>query len=226
MLYFVRHQIECYFLSNLISWLITNTVALSTQLTFKSCCCGDLDGKLLNAQLALKPRAIFQHSRRWKVLHQRNAKRYKEVAVFKKILIICIGNICRSPTAEILLRETLASSDIEVSSAGLAALVENPIEPTARIVLEEHGFVHTAHKASQLTTQAVCGSDLILVMEQGHINSILNIAPQARGKVFLLGKWQNNREISDPYRQGKPAFVHAYALIEEAVHAWAQRLAR
>ncbi|WP_286835044.1 low molecular weight protein-tyrosine-phosphatase [Pseudomonas sp. PGPPP1] len=146
--------------------------------------------------------------------------------MFKKILIICIGNICRSPTAEILLRETLASSDIEVSSAGLAALVENPIEPTARIVLEEHGFVHTAHKASQLTTQAVCGSDLILVMEQGHINSILNIAPQARGKVFLLGKWQNNREISDPYRQGKPAFVHAYALIEEAVHAWAQRLAR
>jgi protein-tyrosine phosphatase len=44
--------------------------------------------------------------------------------------------------------------------------------------------------------------------------------------VLLLGKWQDDREISDPYRQGKPAFVHAYALIEEAVHAWAQRLAR
>ncbi|MNL66713.1 Low molecular weight protein-tyrosine-phosphatase etp [compost metagenome] len=62
-------------------------------------------------------------------------------------------------------------------------------------------------------------------MEKRHLEDILKIAPEARGKVFLLGKWQDDREIDDPYRQGKPAFVHAYALIEEAVHAWAQRLA-
>ncbi|MDQ3598480.1 MAG: low molecular weight phosphotyrosine protein phosphatase, partial [Pseudomonadota bacterium] len=65
-----------------------------------------------------------------------------------------------------------------------------------------------------------------LVMERQHINAVLSMAPEARGKVLLLGKWQNEREISDPYRQGKAAFVHAYALIEEAVNAWAQRLAR
>lgn len=144
----------------------------------------------------------------------------------KKILIVCIGNICRSPTAEILLRGALAPSDIMVSSAGLAALVDSPIEATARIVLEEHGLLPGEHKAIQLTSQAVSESDLILVMEQRHINGVLNIAPEARGKVLLLGKWQDDREISDPYRQGKPAFVHAYALIEEAVHAWAQRLIR
>lgn len=144
----------------------------------------------------------------------------------KKILIVCIGNICRSPTAETLLRGALAQSDIAVSSAGLAALVDNPIESTARIVLEEHGLLPGEHKAIQLTSQAVSESDLILVMEQRHINGVLNIAPEARGKVLLLGKWQDDREISDPYRQGKPAFVHAYALIEEAVHAWAQRLIR
>ncbi|EPJ96487.1 putative protein-tyrosine phosphatase [Pseudomonas psychrophila] len=44
--------------------------------------------------------------------------------------------------------------------------------------------------------------------------------------MFLLGKWQDNREINDPYRQGKPAFVHAYALIDAAVNAWAQRIKR
>ncbi|WP_460136616.1 low molecular weight protein-tyrosine-phosphatase [Pseudomonas sp. S1_E04] len=146
--------------------------------------------------------------------------------MFKKILVVCIGNICRSPTAEILLREALARSDIEVSSAGLAALEDNAIEPTARRVLEEHGYVPKTHKASQLTPQTVCESELILVMEKGHINGVLDIAPEARGKVFLLGKWQDNREIRDPYRQGKAAFVHAYTLIEEAVNAWAQRLAR
>ena len=63
-------------------------------------------------------------------------------------------------------------------------------------------------------------------MEQHHINGVLSLAPEARGKVFLLGKWQDNREINDPYRQGRPAFVHAYALIDGAVNAWAQRLKR
>lgn len=145
--------------------------------------------------------------------------------MFKKILIVCIGNICRSPTAESLMRDALARSDIKVSSAGLGALVDSPIEPTARLVLEEHGHPPFEHKATQLTPQAVSEADLILVMEQRHINGVLKVAPEARGKIVLLGKWQDNREISDPYRQGKAAFVHAYALIEEAVQAWAQRLA-
>lgn len=142
----------------------------------------------------------------------------------KKILIVCIGNICRSPTAESLMRDALAQVDIEVKSAGLAALVDSPIEPTASAVLLEHGHVPIEHKGMQLTSQSVNWADLILVMEKRHMAGVLNIAPEARGKVLLLGKWQDDREISDPYRQGKPAFVHAYALIEEAVNAWTQRL--
>ncbi|WP_223454439.1 low molecular weight protein-tyrosine-phosphatase [Pseudomonas sp. GL-RE-19] len=144
----------------------------------------------------------------------------------KKILIVCIGNICRSPTAESLMRDALGRTDIEVKSVGLGALVDNPIESTARLVLEEHGHVPMEHKATQLTSASVTAADLILVMEKRHIGDVLSIAPEARGKVFLLGKWQDNREISDPYREGKPAFAHAYALIEEAVHAWVQRLVR
>jgi protein-tyrosine phosphatase len=146
--------------------------------------------------------------------------------LFKKILIVCIGNICRSPTAEKLLRTALGPSDIKVSSAGLAALRDHPLESTACQVLTEHGHVPQAHKARQLTAEAVSDADLILVMEQRHIDGVLNLAPEARGKVFLLGKWQHDLEIKDPYRQGKPAFVQAYALIEQAAHAWAQRLAR
>jgi protein-tyrosine phosphatase len=146
--------------------------------------------------------------------------------LLKRVLIVCVGNICRSPIAEHLLRRALVHSDIEVRSAGLAALVGKPIEPMARAVLEEHGHLPDEHQAIQLTPQAVSEADLILVMEQRHVSGVLNIAPEARGKVLMLGKWQDDREISDPYRQGQPAFVHAYALIEEAVHAWAQRLAR
>jgi len=149
-----------------------------------------------------------------------------EVALFKKVLIVCIGNICRSPTAETLMRDALAHSAIQISSAGLGALIDSPVESTARLVLEEHGYKPFEHKATQITPEVISESDLILVMEQRHITGVLNIAPEARGKIFLLGKWQDNREIGDPYRQSKAAFVHTYALIEEAVHAWAQRLAR
>lgn len=146
--------------------------------------------------------------------------------LLRSVLVVCVGNICRSPLAEHLLREALVHCAIGVGSAGLAARVGEPIEPTARGVLEAHGHTPNEHRATQLTPRAISEADLILVMERKHVASVLTLAPEARGKVLMLGKWQNDREIADPYRQGKPAFVHAYALIEEAVNAWAQRLVR
>ena len=150
----------------------------------------------------------------------------KEAALFKRIMIVCVGNICRSPTAEHLLRVALAPSDIVVSSAGLGALEKHPIEKNARAVLESKGHVLSDHSGTQLNSSLINDSDLILVMEKKHIDGVLQIAPEARGKVFLLGKWQGDHEIDDPYRQGMPAFIHAYALIDGAVNAWAQRLKR
>lgn len=144
--------------------------------------------------------------------------------LFRKILVVCVGNICRSPTAELLLRNALAPSTITVASAGLAARVGESMETTARQVLENHGHSAEGFKARQLTADIVNDSDLILVMEKEHVKQVLNIASHARGKVFLLGKWQSEREIQDPYRQGKAAFIHAHALIEDAVCSWAQRL--
>lgn len=146
--------------------------------------------------------------------------------MFKRILMVCIGNICRSPTAEILLRDRLKGSGVEVRSAGIAALVGGAIEPTAHKLLAECEQLALDHKGKQLTSECVAWADLILVMERKHVGAVLAIAPQARGKVFLLGKWQDDREINDPYRQGEPAFKHAKALIDEAVNAWAQWLAR
>lgn len=146
--------------------------------------------------------------------------------LFRKILVVCVGNICRSPTAELLLRNALGASAITVSSAGLSARVGEGVEASAREVLENHGHCAEAFQARQLTSDIINDSDLILVMEKQHVNQVLKIASHARGKVFLLGKWQSEREIQDPYRQGKAAFIHAHALIEDAVSSWAQRLAR
>ena len=146
--------------------------------------------------------------------------------VFKRILIVCVGNICRSPTAEHLLRLALQGTVIEVSSAGLGALVDKPMDPAALGVLHEHGHTPGEHKARQISNALLRDSDLVLVMEKRHIQHITDMAPHARGKTFLLGKWLDDREITDPYRRDKETFEHVYALIEKSVNAWAQRLKR
>lgn len=144
--------------------------------------------------------------------------------MFKNVLVICAGNICRSPTGEHLLRRKLAHTGIRVSSAGLTAVVGHPFERHALATLQRHGQEPQEHRARQLTPQLLQVSDLVLVMERRQLQDVIRLSPVSRGKTFLLGKWQNEREIPDPYRHGTAAFEHAYALIEEGADAWSQRL--
>lgn len=144
--------------------------------------------------------------------------------MFKRILVVCVGNICRSPTAEYLLRQRLPQGGVEVGSAGLGAMIDYPIESTAAQVLVDHGIDGSEHRARQVTPGLLRESDLILVMEKSHVAAIGRMAPEVSGKVFLLGKWQDDAEISDPFRQERPAFDHVYDLIESSVDAWLPHL--
>lgn len=144
--------------------------------------------------------------------------------MFNSILIVCVGNICRSPMAEAMLRDQLAGKNIRVASAGVGALVDKPMDSTALEVLREHGGDHPDHKARQLTREMAHQYDLILTMEPRHVQDILKIAPEARGKTFLLGKWQGDQKIPDPYRQQRPAFEHVYQLVQQGVTSWAKHL--
>ncbi len=146
--------------------------------------------------------------------------------MFKRILFVCIGNICRSPTAEFLMRSRIAPGGIEVASAGLGALVGKPMDATAAQVLLEHGVDGSGHVAQQLNSELLRRSDLILAMEKSHVAAIGRSAPQASGKVFLLGKWQSDLDILDPYGQPRHAFDHAYRLIEKGVFDWLPHLGK
>jgi len=143
------------------------------------------------------------------------------MAMFNNVLVVCAGNICRSPTGEYLFKDKL-NNNINVSSAGLTALVDKGAEATATGIALSHNIDMNSHKARQLDSSLIANNDLILVMEQRHLSDLLGQYPQARGKTFLLGKWIENTEIPDPYKQSQEAFEHVYKLIDKACIAWAK----
>ncbi|KZN29544.1 phosphotyrosine protein phosphatase [Pseudoalteromonas luteoviolacea S2607] len=144
--------------------------------------------------------------------------------MFDSILVVCAGNICRSPTAEYVLKHKLKETKINVSSAGLTALEGKPADPMAREIASSHGIEMNEHQGRQLTSQLIASNSVILVMEERHLTDLCNRYPQARGKTFLLGKWLGDKEIPDPYRQSKEAFEHVYELIDSACGAWQKYL--
>ncbi len=141
--------------------------------------------------------------------------------MFEDILVVCVGNICRSPMAEILLRAQFPAKTI--SSAGIGALVGEPAHPIAIALMQELGVDLTAHRGRQLDEALVMQSDLVLVMERGHVAWIEGEWPHARGRVFRWGHW-SDFDVPDPYRCGEPEFREALRLIDKGLQDWKARL--
>ena len=144
--------------------------------------------------------------------------------MFQRILTVCIGNICRSPIAEYLLRERLAARGIQVASAGLNAMVDHPMDAMALQLLAEHGMDGAAHRARQLTPGLLREADLVLGMGKDQADTMARLAPEASGKIFVLDKWLQGRDIPDPYRQQRPAFDHVYGMVAQGVDSWLRYL--
>lgn len=140
--------------------------------------------------------------------------------VFKNILVICVGNICRSPSAEFLFRQKLRHRDIQVHSAGLKAMVGYPMDDNAMRMLEARGIDAATHRARQLEPAMLREADLVLAMEREHLAAVSRLAPEASGKLFLLDKWRDASDIPDPYRRSPQVFEHVHAMIERGVDSW------
>jgi len=138
--------------------------------------------------------------------------------MFNKIIVVCIGNICRSPVGERLLRQLLPEKNI--TSAGVGALVGCPVDSLTADVAREHGLDTNKHVAKKLTPEMCREADLILAMSENIRQDIYAIAPDARGKVMLFGKWLDDVEIPDPYKQKRAVHEKAFSLLEQAAHTW------
>ena len=136
--------------------------------------------------------------------------------------MVCTGNICRSPYAEYVLKAKAPT--LTVRSAGLAAMIDQQADETGRKVSQKRQVDLTGHRAQQLRSEIVVGADLLLVMEDEHILRLLRKYPEARGKVFKLGKWVGNKNIVDPYKRSSDFFELVFTEIEKAIDSWLPHL--
>ncbi|MCW2257098.1 protein-tyrosine phosphatase [Providencia alcalifaciens] len=138
--------------------------------------------------------------------------------MFNNILVVCMGNICRSPTGERLLQVHYPNKKIH--SAGIIAKNDMPAYDSAIRIAQNHNLSLENHQSRRLTSELSKEADLILVMENSHIDKIHRQFPETRGKVMLFGQWLNKTEIPDPHKRSDEMFEHVYQLMEKAVLQW------
>lgn len=140
---------------------------------------------------------------------------------FDNILVVCVGNICRSPMAEALLKQRYPNKNID--SAGVGALVGHPADPAALEIMNEQQLDITKHIAKQIDESLAKKADIIFTMSDGQTKWIEERWPFCRGKTFKLGHWKD-KDIADPYKHEKSAFQTAYQDIVDNLEQWSEKI--
>lgn len=143
--------------------------------------------------------------------------------MFKSVLVVCVGNICRSPVGERLLRAALPK--LNIASAGLAAMVGEGADEVAQAASAEKGIDLSGHIARMMTPELGADYDLILVMEKSHRNEIARRMPQLVGRTMLFGQWiDGGADVPDPYKRPREMHDRTVSLIQRAGDEWIARL--
>lgn len=140
---------------------------------------------------------------------------------FDNILVVCVGNICRSPMAEALLKQRYPHKNID--SAGVGALVGHSADPAALEIMSKQEVDITTHVAKQIDENLAKKADLIFTMSDSQTKWIEERWPFCRGKTFKLGYWQG-KDIADPYKHQMSAFETAYQDIVDSLEQWADKI--
>ena len=153
-----------------------------------------------------------------------------------KVLCVCLGNICRSPTAEVVLRQICEKQhlNITVDSAGTSNYHPGkaPDERSQKHALKR-GYDLSSLRARQLKTNDFVQFDLILAMDLenlGNIKLLQNKAinefgSQAKAKIALMSEQDENyknKEVPDPYYGGENGFEQVLDQVESSSYGWAK----
>lgn len=145
----------------------------------------------------------------------------------KRILFVCLGNICRSPLAEgvfvHLAEQTGRGDEFEVDSCGTGSwhVGEHP-DPRSQAVARKHGVI-LKHRVRQFDRPDFKNFDLIIVMDRDNKSDLLsfsNLKPEERAKVKMLREYDpeanGDLDVPDPYYGGSDSFEQVYQMVERA----------
>lgn len=150
----------------------------------------------------------------------------------KQLLIVCTGNVCRSPIAEGIIRfrsqQERISHKLYVHSAGTHAVVGSGASRNGVEVMASKGIDMRRHVAKQVTYKAVSAAKLVMVMEEAHRTDLLNLVPESFGKVILFSELSGRTyDLPDPYGGPLIEYEVAYARINGIINAaWSNLLDR
>jgi protein-tyrosine phosphatase len=133
------------------------------------------------------------------------------------ILVVCEGNICRSPMAAALLARALPK--VGVISAGTHAPVDRGADPAAIELMKQRSLDIREHVTTPLTAAHLREAQLVLTMTAIQRERIKALYSFARGKVYRLAEHERF-DIVDPYRRGSFFFELALAQIEQGISHW------
>jgi len=153
-----------------------------------------------------------------------------------RLLLVCLGNICRSPMAEGVLLDRLERAGlgdrVELDSAGTGDWhVGSGPDPRAIASAAGHGIDISSLRGRQLSRADFDRFDWLLVADRANLRDVRSLAPDAatRGKVALLLDWagvEPNGEVPDPYTGDDSHFEHVWSLLDRAAEGAVHRLRR
>ena len=127
----------------------------------------------------------------------------------KKIIFVCLGNICRSPMAEFVMKDIVEkaglSHEFEIASAATSTYeIGNPVYPPARQKLAENGIDCKGKTARQITKRDYDYYDYIVAMDQSNIRNLKNmLSNDPQGKISLLMDYTSRpADVADPWYTG------------------------
>ncbi|HEY2608843.1 low molecular weight phosphotyrosine protein phosphatase [Paraburkholderia sp. RL18-103-BIB-C] len=152
--------------------------------------------------------------------------------MFANVLIVCHANVCRSPAAEMLFKAKQsaavqagrAAAPIAFHSAGLRAMNGHGMDPVMQRLLAERGVASGIHYSRRLDRQLVRAADLVLVTERAQVSGVEALDPASRGKVYALGKWEDDSDVADPHGGAETAYRESLVLIEHLVMGWLKKI--
>lgn len=145
------------------------------------------------------------------------------------VLMVCLGNICRSPLAEGILKDKVDTNKVFVDSAGTAGYhIGKAPDSRSIAVAKKYGIDIRRQACRQLKSSDLDNFDLIFAMDISNYENILKLSKnkEQRQKIKLLLNDGNtiDQEVPDPYYGGKDGFEHVFQLINEACNRIAKQL--